>query len=610
MAPLDDQDAGEQAQAAAAVLSGGVVEDTASDLEYGKNGSKQDTQERSESVADTTPSTTHNDAETSHTDEDYELGVRDLEALTPVQSNRVPFTVYTMKQKRFIVFMTACAGFFSACSANIYFPALNSLSKDFHVSSTLINLTLTSYMIFQGLAPTIMGDLADMAGRRPVYILCFIIYIGACIGIALCQNYASLFILRCLQSTGCAATIALGSGVVADIATSSERGQWMGWATAGPMVAPALGPVLGGILAQFLGWRSIFWFLVILSSCFLVPFVLFFPETGRNVVGNGSIPPQGWNMSLMNYISARRAAKHERPGLTRTTTNESKRAERDRLAATRKLRIPNPLNTLRLVFEKDTGLLLLYNSLVYTAFYDVTASIPYLFNQIYGYNDLQVGLCFLPFGTGCLLAPVLCGRLLDWNFRRLAVKCGMPIDRKKAQDLKDFPLEKARIQVTWPLALIGDACLLCYGWVLQVNAPLAAPLVLQFIMGFTLTGAFNCNSVMLVDLYPLSPSTATAANNLVRCLMGAGGTAIIVIMIDSLGRGWCFTLIAAIVAFCTPILFVLEKWGPGWREARRLRFEAQRERARKVEEKEEVRSALEQIACDRSRHPTEAVEKS
>lgn len=97
-------------------------------------------------------------------------------------------------------------------------------------------------MIAQGIAPAIMGDLADMVGRRPVYFVCFVVYIGACIGIALCQNYVSLLVLRCLQSCGSAATIALGSGVVADIATSAERGIYMGYVTSGPMVAPALGP--------------------------------------------------------------------------------------------------------------------------------------------------------------------------------------------------------------------------------------------------------------------------------------------------------------------------------------------------------------------------------
>lgn len=131
-----------------------------------------------------------------------------------------------------------------------------------------------------------------MAGRRPAYFIGFAIYIGANIGLACVNNYAGLFILRCLQSTGSSGTIALAKGAVADIATSAERGVYMGFATAGAMVGPALGPVLGGILAEFLGWRAIFWFLTIMAGVYLIPFAITFPETGRNVVGNGSIPPR------------------------------------------------------------------------------------------------------------------------------------------------------------------------------------------------------------------------------------------------------------------------------------------------------------------------------
>ena len=61
------------------------------------------------------------------------------------------------------MFLAAWGGFFSPLSANIYFPALTTLTSHYNVTSTLMNLTLTSYMIFQGLAPTIFGDLADMA---------------------------------------------------------------------------------------------------------------------------------------------------------------------------------------------------------------------------------------------------------------------------------------------------------------------------------------------------------------------------------------------------------------------------------------------------------------
>jgi len=512
--------------------------------------------------------------------EDPQISPHELEATKTAESIAPAWSVFTTKQKRWIVFLTAWAGFFSPLSASIYFPALIQLSRDLKVSSSSINLTLTSFMIFQGLAPTIFGDLADMAGRRPAYIIGFVIYIGACIGIALSQSFAALFVLRCLQSTGSSGTIALGSGIVADISTSAERGVYMGWATSGILIGPAVGPIIGGVLAEFLGWRSIFWFLVIMASVFLVPFLIFFPETGRNVVGDGSIPPQGWNMSLLNWLAMRKDKK-QLPSLERRISQQSANSARAALATKRKIRFPNPLHTLSVVLEKDMGLLLLYNSLVYTAFYDVTVTIPYLFAQIYGFNDLQIGLCFIPFGVGSFIAPIMNGKLLDWNFRRVAAQCGIKIDKTKASALKDFPLERARIHVAFPLVMIGALTCLCYGWVLQVETNLAVPLVLQFIMGVSLTGSFNVMSVMLVDNYPMSPATATAGNNLVRCLMGAAGTAIIIYMIEAMGRGWCFTFIALVVIAVSPILWVLLKWGPKWREERRVRMEAQKENSEK-----------------------------
>jgi len=114
---------------------------------------------------------------------------------------------------------------------------------------------------------------------------------------------------------------------------------------------------------------------------------------------------------------------------------------------------------------------------------------------------------------------------------------------------------------------------LCYGWVLEQNAPLAAPLVLQFFIGLCVNGSFNILSTLVVDLYPQSPSTATAANNLVRCFLGAGGTGIINIMIRHMGRGWCFTFIALICIGASPLLWVEVKWGPIWREERKVRME-------------------------------------
>jgi MFS family permease len=438
-----------------------------------------------------------------------------------------------------------------------------------------MNLTLTTYMIFQGLAPTVFGDFGDVAGRRPAYLVGFTLYVGACVGAANCDSFAALLVLRALQASGCASTIALGAGVVADIATSADRGVWMGWATSGPMVAPALAPVLGGLFTQFLGWRWIFWFLVILTSAFLVPFVVLFPETARNVVGNGSMAPRGWNMSLTNYLHTRRrrgrrGGGEKLSGIERTPSQPS--------TTTRKipLRIPNPLNCLQLLLQKDVGLLLFFNSIIYCALYDIMASMPSLLGTIYNFNALQIGLCFIPLGIGSFLAPTVSGRLIDWNFRRTAHRINHALTPGRAPDLTHFPLEHCRIQIAVPCVALGAAAQLSYGWVLEADAPpLAAALVLMSVAGFAFTSAFNVLSVLLVDLYPTSPATATAANNLVRCLMGAGSTGVIVRVVDAMGPGWCFTLHAAVVVALSPTLAMLRRWGPGWRERRRMKGEEQ-----------------------------------
>ncbi len=113
-----------------------------------------------------------------------------------------PYTIFSEPAKRGIVCIIALAGFFSPLSANIYFPALNYIGKDLHVSLELMNLTITAYLICQGIVPSVLGDLADTLGRRPVYITVFLIYFAANIGLAVQGTYPALLALRILQSSG------------------------------------------------------------------------------------------------------------------------------------------------------------------------------------------------------------------------------------------------------------------------------------------------------------------------------------------------------------------------------------------------------------------------
>lgn len=319
-------------------------------------------------------------------------GTEDVKA-SPAESPKPPIhSVFSSKTKALIITMTAMASLFSPISGQIYLPALNTLANEFHVSAADINLTVTSYMILQGIAPMFFGDLTDQVGRRPTYIMCFTIFFFANLGLALQRNYAALLVLRAMQSAGSSGVIALGNGVVSDITTSADRGSYVAWVQMGTQLGPALGPVLGGILAQFLGWPSIFWFLLISGGLFLMIYIILIPETGRNVVGDGSLPPQGWNKSLINIWEDR---KRRKDGLTRTVSRQAKHEEAKKLAQSRHLRFPNPLRALRIIVEKDVSLVLLSLSIIMTGFFCLLVPLPSQFADIYGYNDLQIGLCYM-----------------------------------------------------------------------------------------------------------------------------------------------------------------------------------------------------------------------
>jgi MFS family permease len=82
--------------------------------------------------------------------------------------------------------------------------------QDLKVSLGTVSLTITSYLIIQGITPIFWGTLSDTLGRRPIYLASFTVYIIANIGLSFSPNFAALFILRGLQSAGSASTVSMG----------------------------------------------------------------------------------------------------------------------------------------------------------------------------------------------------------------------------------------------------------------------------------------------------------------------------------------------------------------------------------------------------------------
>ncbi|OCK86015.1 hypothetical protein K432DRAFT_468114 [Lepidopterella palustris CBS 459.81] len=121
---------------------------------------------------------------------------------------------------------------------------------------------------------------------------------GEIIGIPATGQYDELVIERINDDTGHHS--GLGPDAFKAVAAVLRPRHMDGICSECPMMTPITAPVLVGIPSQFLGWRAIFWFLVIMAGVYLVLFLTFNPETGKNVVGNESISSQVWNISLLN----------------------------------------------------------------------------------------------------------------------------------------------------------------------------------------------------------------------------------------------------------------------------------------------------------------------
>ncbi|PLN83102.1 citrate synthase [Aspergillus taichungensis] len=423
--------------------------------------------------------------------------------------SKPPYSTFTTTQKRLIILTAALASTFSPFSANIYYPALNSIAADLHVTISQVNLTITTYMICQALAPTLTGSLADQTGRRPAYLLCFLIYIAGNVALALQNSYIALLILRAVQSCGSSGTVALASAVAADVITSAERGTYMGIASLGNILAPSLGPILGGLLSQ-------------------------------------------------------------------------------------RISLPNPLATLRLLTHLPTGFLLLANGLIFASYYAVTAGLPAQLKDIYALDDMAIGLSFIPAGLGSLASAAINGFIVDWKYRRAKARTDITrfstttkstrnhhrskiSNKTKTRSLSnpqgEFDIEKVRLSIGAPMTIFAATAILAYAFLLPLHPPLPIILLLLFIISFFITAAYNIMNILLVDLYYSTPATAMAANNLVRCFLGAAATAFVHPLILRWGHHITYTTVAGLIfAAVGPLLSVTLPLLPLPSEAITLKF--------------------------------------
>ena len=467
----------------------------------------------------------------------------------------------------------------SPLTATIYLPLLPLLATQFNVSHQATNLTITIYIVFQAVSPLLFAAASDTSGRRSIYLAIYALYTVASLGLALNKHsYAALLVLRALQSLGASAVLAIAFGVVADVYPPADRGAVLGPTQGAANLAVCLGPVIGGWVALgsgSFGW--VFWALVIFGATVLSVVGIALPETARNVVGNGSVEATGWTRTwwslLRVWVTKRNAGPEhdgsvEKGGAYEKTTGVGEESK-VKVGKKERFRMASPLTALRIVFWRDTALVLWMAASPYAVWYCVQTSIPSIYKNVYDFDEFQIGLAYLTGGAGTVLGSYANGRLMDWNYKTIAERIGHTVDKVSGDDLDHFPIERARARGSWWLLAFYICALAGYGWSVVAHAHESVPLILQFALAALCTSFQQTFNALLVDIFPLSPSTAATSSNITRCTLSAVAVATLQPLVDVMGRGWYFTMLACLSGGSGLITnWAISTHGMQWRQQR------------------------------------------
>lgn len=189
--------------------------------------------------------------------------------------------------------LLACGGsFLGFLDVTITNLALPALARDFGLGLRALTWTVTIYAIVFAALLTTAGRLADLAGRRSIFLAGAAGFGLASLAAALAPSYGVLLIARAVQAAGAAAMIPASLAILLADTAPQRRAGAIGWWSAAASAAAAVGPPLGGLLVDGLGWRALF--------AINVPAVLILAWTARGLPNPGT--QQAWRIDVLGAM--------------------------------------------------------------------------------------------------------------------------------------------------------------------------------------------------------------------------------------------------------------------------------------------------------------------
>ncbi|MDZ7400022.1 MAG: MFS transporter [candidate division KSB1 bacterium] len=168
-------------------------------------------------------------------------------------------TISTPVSRKAALFAATLSAFFTPFMASSINIALPAIAREFSMNAILLSWIATSYLLAAAMFLVPFGKLADIYGRKRVFMWGIAIYTIASILTALSSTSLQLIAARVIQGVGGAMIFGTGVAILTSVFPPHQRGRVLGINVAAVYSGLSLGPFMGGILTQHWGWRSIFW---------------------------------------------------------------------------------------------------------------------------------------------------------------------------------------------------------------------------------------------------------------------------------------------------------------------------------------------------------------
>ena len=325
---------------------------------------------------------------------------------------------------------------------------------------------LTSYLVANAIILPMTGWLASRFGRKRLLMLSTTGFTLASFLCGIAPNLGSLIAFRILQGATGGALQPLSQAVLLESFKPEERGRAMGFWGLGIVVAPILGPVVGGWLTENYSWRWVFYINLPVGvlSLFLTNMFVFDPpylrrdERGIDYWGMGMLVV---GIGALQYVLDKGQTEDWFASRTITTLSVVAAATLVTLVI-HQLRSTNPIIDLRVFKHRSYAVGVFLMTVVGFILYGSLVLLPLMLQSLLGYSSLEAGKAMAPRGVGSLLMMPIVGMLTSKIDPRKLLVLGLLIGGMTTLWLGSLNLNAGFWDIFWPQFLQGAGMALLF----------------------------------------------------------------------------------------------------------------------------------------------------